>query len=312
MERSVNFYLNRVKPIPSTLRSDPRLDSSPAASISVNLGALFLHHYFDSYGIAPPNPDPSRFEYLDLISSSSDFRFHSFVASASSVKKRHLSTEFGQSFCRLMLQEHFGIRYFAHMADVLDKPTHAAFDGLRIARISSGDTPDYLCARKSTEPRIAEAKGRFSTIGFSSTTFQKWRDQFDRICLYDRRGKGLSMKGFIIATRLAAEGMRNGTCVYLEDPDTHGEPVPTSESLVSVGRVAIAMHYASVFRKLGLAPLANALHNGFDLTPQLSINIPVWTCMVPPFQGAEFVGGGSISRRKGLFRVSQRKDGSCP
>src|SRR5689334_580522 len=100
MERSVSFLLNRVELVPSSLRSIPRLNSA-ATTTTVNLGALFLHYYFDSYPAAPPKLDPSRFEYLDLVSSSTDFRLHSFVASASTVKKRALSTELGQAFCRL-------------------------------------------------------------------------------------------------------------------------------------------------------------------------------------------------------------------
>jgi hypothetical protein len=120
MNRSVEFRLNNVSPTPQSLRANPQLDT-PGHQVEVNLGQLFLHYYFDNYPSGPPSPDPSRFEYLELVSSATDFRFHAHVAHASLVKRRALSTEMGQAFCRLMLADHFEISHFAHMSDVLGK-----------------------------------------------------------------------------------------------------------------------------------------------------------------------------------------------
>jgi hypothetical protein len=107
MNRSIQFRLNKVSPIPAGLRVAPSLDA-PASEVDINLGQLFLQYYFDSYPGGPPNPDPSRFEYLQLVNSDSDFRFHAYVADASTIKLRSLSAEVGQAFCRLMLHDHFG------------------------------------------------------------------------------------------------------------------------------------------------------------------------------------------------------------
>jgi len=220
MNRTVRFQLNRVRPTPTGLRADPTIDA-PALETSVNLGQLFLQYYFDSYPSGPPNPDPSRFEYLQLVSSASEFRLHAHVTVASTVKKRSLSTEMGQAFCRLMLHDHFGIAYFAHMTEVLNKPTHAAFEGMRIERTSPGDVPDYLCARKVTVPHVAEAKGRFSSISFASAEFKRWREQFTRIRVVDRAGIPKVLKGFIVGTRFATEtnSATVQTTTFIEDPD---------------------------------------------------------------------------------------------
>jgi len=104
-------------------------------------------------------------------------RHHFFqVSEASLVKRCALSTEIGQAFCRLMLHDYFGIVYFAHLNGVIRKGTHLALGGLRVERSSTGDIPDYLCARKVSIPSIAAAKGRFSTVSIASAEFQQWRD----------------------------------------------------------------------------------------------------------------------------------------
>jgi hypothetical protein len=59
------------------------------------------------------------------------------------------------------------------MSDVLGKATHAAFEGMRVERLQPGDTPDYFCARNVLKPYLAEAKGRFSPVGFGTAEFQR-------------------------------------------------------------------------------------------------------------------------------------------
>lgn len=291
MDRTVEFRLSNVSPTPVSLRLHPHMDA-PANETAVNLGRLFLQYYFDSYPQGPPKPDPSRFEYLDLVSAATDFRFHAHVAGASKVKRRALATEIGQAFCRLMLGEHFGITHFAHMDEVMGKPAHAAFGGMRVERVCPGDVPDYLCARTATEPFIGEAKGRFSSIGFHTAAFNDWRNQFTRIRVLDSSNIPQSTKGYIVATRLVTEAdpAKNRTTSYIEDPNTEGRPL-SGEGRAMLGRVAVALHYARVFHKLGLLPLASALNLGYALTRHLTFQVPVWTCASPPFQGTKYVGG---------------------
>jgi len=156
MNRTVEIRLRNVSPTPESLREQLDLDR-PAETIDVNLGQLFLHYYFDSYPAGPPNLDPSSFEYLQFVSSSDDFRFHAHIAHASLTKRRGLSTDMGQAFCRLMLTDHFGMVHFAPMSEILDKPAHAAFGSLRMERICRGDVPDYLCSH-DVQASLAEAR----------------------------------------------------------------------------------------------------------------------------------------------------------
>ena len=291
MNRSVEFRLRDVSPIPQTLRADSQLDA-PGHEIEVNLGQLFLHYYFDSYPSGPPNPDPSQFEYLQLVSSSPDFRFHAHVAHASLVKRRSLSTDMGQAFCRLMLADHFGVVHFAHMSEVLGKAAHAAFGGMRVERISPGDVPDNLCAREVTEPLLAEAKGRFSSINFNTAAFDSWRCQFTRIRVVDSASIPRSTKGYIVASRFVTDGgaAQARTTSFIEDPRTAGERLSEEQSAL-LARGARALHYARIFNKLDLVPLASALNLGYALTRQLTFQVPVWTCTAPPFIGKTYIGG---------------------
>jgi hypothetical protein len=291
MNRSVEFRLNKVSPTPHSLRENPQLDT-PGNNVEVNLGQLFLHYYFDSYFSGPPNPDPSRFEYLELVSSAPEFRCHAHVAHASLVKRRSLSTDLGQAFCRLMLADHFEIVHFAHMNDVLGKPAHAAFGSMRVERICRGDVPDYLCARGVMEPLLAEAKGRFSSIGFGTAAFESWRSQFARSRVVDAANIPRNTKGYIVATQFVTDSQpsQTRTTSYVEDPNTEGQRL-SEEQGTQLGRGVRALHYARIFNKLDLVPLASALNLGYALTRQLTFQTPVWICTSPPFQGRKYIGG---------------------
>jgi hypothetical protein len=53
----------------------------------------------------------------------------------------------------------------------------------------------------------------------------------------------------------------------------------------------MAAHYARIFTKLDLQLPASALSLGYALTRQLTFQVPIWTCVSPPFQGKKYVGG---------------------
>jgi hypothetical protein len=155
-----------------------------------------------------------------------------------------------------MLSDHFDIVHFAHMNDVLGKPAHAAFGGMRVERICPGDVPDYLCARQVTEPLLAEAKGRFSSINFNSAAFQSWRAQFSRVRIVDSANIPRSAKGYVVATQFVtdASAAKNRATSYIEDPNTEGERL-TGKQSTCLGRGVRAVHYARIFNKLDLIPL---------------------------------------------------------
>jgi len=115
------------------------------------------------------------------------------------------------------------------MEHVADKETHAAFNGLKITKKGS-DVPDYLCARSVLDPQIAEAKGRYSAISFSSKEFTTWRSQFSNIEVRNRSGMLLSLKGFVVATRFVTDVNRSSmlTTMFVEDPLTPGDTTDSS------------------------------------------------------------------------------------
>ena len=290
MNRTIDFHLNKVNPVPMSLRADPQFDV-PAPATEINLGQLFLHKYFDGFPVGAPDPDPSSFEYLRHISPAADFRFHAYVAGASKTERIALSTSMGQAFSRLMLSEHFGIVHFAHMSEVLGKTAHAAFGGMRIERVCKGDVPDYLCG-DDRNAFLAEAKGRFSTIKFASAAFNDWRAQFTRVRVVDSQNVVRSAKGYIVATKLVtdASSVTQRAATFIEDPDTEGEPLGREQSL-QLARGAKAIHYSRIFQQLRLTPFASALSLGYALTRQLTFQVPVWTCTAQPFEGMTYIGG---------------------
>jgi hypothetical protein len=289
MNRSIALALRNVDPIPLALRKD-QTGNEPADRILINVGALFLHHYEDSFPLGPPKPDPSRYEYLELVSGDDDFRFHDHVAHASTLKKRSLSAEIGQAFCRLLLQEYFGVTYFAHMGTVVDKPSHPAFKGIRVVRSQRGDTPDYLCCGQHGDPVVAESKGRFAPLSFASPAFGKWRQQFDRIQILAKSGVTKRVKGYIVATQFGIATKPRATCSFIEDPEVEGE-ARLGDDAAALTRGIAALHYGGIFRKLNLQLLASALFDGFALARDVQFQVPVWTCVAPPLRGREFVGG---------------------
>ncbi len=290
MNRNIDFHLNKVNPIPHSLRFNPAIDA-PAMTTEINLGQLFLHKYFDSFPVGAPDPDPSSFEYLRHISPAADFRFNAYVASASKTERIALSTSIGQAFCRLMLSDHFGIVHFARMSEVLGKTSHSAFGGMRVERVCKGDVPDYLCG-DDRNSFLAEAKGRFSGIKFESATFNDWREQFKRVRVVDSQDLPRTTKGYIVATKLVTDASpaTQRAATFVEDPDTEGEPLTREQSLL-LARGAKAIHYSRIFQKLQLSPFASALSLGYALTPQLTFQVPVWTCTAEPFAGITYIGG---------------------
>ncbi|GAB3923692.1 hypothetical protein [Larkinella terrae] len=291
MKKTIQFTLNKFPTIPDKLRKDPTINFA-CNEFDVDLCRLYHHYYTDSYNISPPDPDHTNFEYLRFMASCMDFRFFGEGPAANTAKKRALSNELGQAFCRYFLYEFCGITYFAHMDKVLNKEAHPAFNGLKIKRIVNGDVPDYLCAKSVDKPFIGEAKGRFNSINFNSNEFDKWREQFKRISVNDRFDRPNKVKGYIIGTRFCTENNRVNTKskIFAEDPETDGKR-GLLEDEIGLGRGCIAVHYSRLVYKLGLNLIANALDLGFTIPQDLRFNLPVWRCNFGPIAGERFIGG---------------------
>jgi hypothetical protein len=304
MIKTIDFTLNKFPFVPHELRVNPSLNQADV-SFTVDLARLYHHYYTDSYGAMPPKPNHASFEYLNFLAHCNDFRFLGEGPGDSTGKKRTISNELGQAFCRYFLYEFCGITYFAHMDKVLNKTIHPAFDGLQIKRVQAGDVPDYLCAKKSDQPCIGEAKGRFSNINFNNSEFAEWRKQFQRILATNRHGIKKKVKGYIVGTKFSTEKNRlsNRSKVFAEDPETIGDDLLSEDSL-RISRGCISIHYSRLVSKLGLTLFSESLEHGFVVPEQLSFNLPIWRCNFSPLKGHLFVGGFFTNRQPKMTKTS--------
>jgi hypothetical protein len=177
MEKTIAVSLNKFASFPQSLRAPSGV---VVDEIKINLANLYHHYYLDSYGTAPPDPDPAYFEYARFVCPNEDFRLKGRGLGTSTVARRNRSTDLGQAFCRLFLHDHCDIVHFAHMHDVLNRD-ESLIAPVRVERIARGDTPDYLCATSGRDVFVAEAKGCYVPVSFNGSNFSKWREQFDRI-----------------------------------------------------------------------------------------------------------------------------------
>lgn len=291
MNKTIKFGLNNFLTVPHKLRAFPNVDV-PDTEFIVDLSRLYHHYYTDFWGVNAIDPNYINFEYLRFLDNCRDFRFLEARVSTSVGQKRTISNLIGQAFCRYFLYEFCGITFFAHMDKVLNKELHPAFNGMKIRRVLVGDTPDYLCAKSVTKPFIAEAKGRFDNINFNSEEFAHWREQFQRIRIYDRNNIPKRVKGYIVGTKFTTTENRptNMSKVMAEDPETSGDEM-LNENENGLGLGCISIHYSRIISKLGLQLLSSSLEDGFVVPEDLVYNLPVWECNYPPLKGERFIGG---------------------
>lgn len=292
MLKKLQLKLNRYSPIPATLRSDPAVDvASP--EITVDLARLYHHYFLDSFDTAPPNPDPAQFEHVQFLLPTEEFRFQGDGLGASPAIRRHRSNELGQAFCRWLLYEHLDVTYFAHVERLLDRQAHRPFDGCALHRIASGDAPDYLCATAQGAACLAEAKGRYSSIGFNTKEFARWREQFSRVAFKDASGVTRRLKGHIVATRFSTESdsARLKSTILAEDPLSPGDRDFEREESSGLSQAVQQVHYAGIALKLRQPVLASALLNGVPMPEELRVVGMAWRVLAGPLQGRRFVGG---------------------
>lgn len=292
MQKTLGLALNKFGVIPSSLRESAPVNSA-RPNLTVSLSGLYHHYYLDTYEQSPPNPDPAQFEYLRFLVPTDEFRVRGGGIGASTVARRNRSTDLGQAFCRWFLHDHLNITYFAHMERVIDQLLHRGFGGCSIERVKSGDSPDYFCAESVDRFYLAEAKSRYTPIGFGNKEFQSWRDQFTRVEIKDRAGVARKVKGFIVATRLASEtsGPKVKSTVYAEDPETRGDGSIDDDDAHQLGAAIVSSHYGDVALKLGQRILAAALSGGYAIPPDLQFPGTVWEFRIGPLKGKRFVGG---------------------
>ncbi|PMQ13047.1 hypothetical protein PseAD21_05140 [Pseudomonas sp. AD21] len=274
MKKKLYLALNKYKPIPPTLQGATKEKAKTV--IDLDLAGLYHHFYLDTYGTQPPFPDPAQFEHMRFLMPDDEFRFQGDGVGASTNAKRSKSSEMGQAFCRWFLHEHLGIKYFAHLDSLIDDLCEN-FQGFTVERAVPGDIPDYLCSDGAGSVVLAEAKGRYTSVGFNTEEFERWRNQFTRVRVLDAEGQAVRVKGHIVATRFATESKpKVQTKLYAEDPSTEGqEPISGDTAFRLSGRV-IASHYGDALMKIDQPHLAFAIRRSRRLEQQSSIPVTIW------------------------------------
>jgi hypothetical protein len=286
--KTIKVSLKNFPVIPNLLR---KTSTTPKDEIDVDLNSLFHHLYLDTYGDAPPNPNPAYGLYSTLVTNESEFRFKKHGLGSHKEAKVGERNKLGKAFCRWFLNKFCKINYFAHIDDILDKPLiHKSFSKLKITKISKGDAPDYFCAKNSSTVYLAEAKGTSKSLNFGTKKFNKWRKQFNTVALSYLHGR-ISVKGYIVATRLVTEDQSKNakTKILVEDPRTKGNEV-SDDNRGQIGQTVLALHYSYSLQKIQLPLLSSSLRDGLLLPEELKIPVLVWKCLVNPLKDIQFVG----------------------
>jgi len=166
-----------------------------------------------------------------------------------------------------------------------------------------------LCADTAKAPYLAEAKGRYRSISFKNAEFNTWRKQFTRISIANNAGKRLSVKGYVIATRLATEedSSKIKTKFFAEDPGSPGDTrIEDSDLGFGFGRRIVELHYANIAEKLRQPILAAALNSGSLVPEEIRIIAPIWEFQLGRLAKRRFVGG--VFGAENIFE--QNSDGS--
>lgn len=292
MEKNIKLHLNKYAVIPHTLREQSNVNRA-LSEVKVDLAQLFHHYYLDTHGRRPPDPDASNFEHLQFLLPSSDFRFQGAGLGISTDARRSRSSDLGRAFCRWFLHEHLNITYFAHLERVIGRQLIRGFKGCVIEKVSSGDMPDYLCAENVSRVFLAEAKGRYTSIGFGTKEFETWRKQFSRIRMHDMNGLVRAIKGHIVAVRFATEVQtaRIVTTLAAEDPQSPGDIPLDGDWAAPLGAHIVASHYAGIAEKLDQPILAAALSMGVALPDEIRVPVVIWRMTLDPEADRRFIGG---------------------
>ena len=276
LKKTLLLNLKNFPTIPNSLRPTPT-SSIASADVEIDIARLFHHYYIDKHGKRPPEPDLAQFEPARFITNDNRFRFIGDGFGDYPAAKQAGSNQLGQAFFRWFLHDHCGITYFAHMHKFLNRNLQRGFGNLKLNRVSDGDVPDYICAKNTSQVCIGEAKGRYSSIGFHTKEFQKWRDQFNRIAVVGQNGIPITIKGYIVGTRFATEiHPKVQSAIYVEDPETRGERSLSDNERAEMSARIIRLHYARIVEKMNMPLLAAALESGAQMPDELQPRAAVW------------------------------------
>lgn len=292
MNRHLKLGLKDFSQIPHELRKNAS-KNKPGDEIRVNLKSLFHHVFIDRMHEIPIGVNHEYIHYKNHVNSDRLLRFQRKFLGANKEIKIRERNKLGRGFCRWFLHEHCGINYFDDLENILGGEVSSKFGAFTIERSHSGDIPDFFCAKNTNEFFIAEAKGTSKSISFKNQRFKAWRKQFDRIEIKNKAGKNVSVKGYIVATRLLDESSfpNVNPTLLAEDPHTPGEITLSDSDIQNSATPIVANHYSKIFQILNLPLVSSSLKNNFQLDEDINFELPVWECLVPPLKGKKFIGG---------------------
>lgn len=281
--RVIQLSLNKFLPIPTAL-----VDSAGGAvkSVEVPIKELRHHYYLAKYG---SDPDDGVFEYLKFITKGLDWRMTGDGIGTDKESRGNVSNELGKAFARWFMSKYLGYNYFCDFSTAMKMSI--AGGGHEWSRREPGDLPDYVCGEDENGVSLLEAKGRYSSVSFTSKEFEGFRNQIARARLCDAAGNELAVKGFISVARWATENKPNiQSTLFVEDPWTEGRR--GGEYPRSAGRSMVLGHYITALERLQLPVLADSLRLSRALPAQGNRERRgIWVCRTGPLQGRRFVGG---------------------
>lgn len=256
MKRTILIDFNEFPLVPKTSLLDTTTDHY-VKTLDIDLlklAALYKIEEFDDNS-APINY--TEYPALKYLLPNTDlFKFQGGHPGKGKDARKENSRVLGQTLCRYFNSEYLDAPYVANISDLIGRQLGNEFNGIRIERKLSGDTPDFISASNSKNIFLSEAKGRRRIIQFDHKDFDKWRKQFERISIFSNNVE-LSLKGYIFEVAIANEKNKlPNSKVLIEDPDTSGEKFESNEDLFNLTKYG---HYKRILQKIGLQFVGDAL-----------------------------------------------------
>jgi hypothetical protein len=281
-----------------TRYSSLRVDGEWRDDIIVDLERVAHHEYVDTRGHTASRLTPYVQTYFQEVAGSrGDYlRFEDGELGHHKEAKTRRRNALGRAICRSIAERHFQIWLFGHVEHALNGEMPHGLAHLRIERAKdNGDAPDYISVQGRRTPVLLEAKGHKRAHGLGTKKWSKWEAQISENVNVKWGGTTVSVKGFVIATRLleiseSPAPSRRHPDARILDPSSPGEELNNEAFPLDVRRATVAYHYASILNCLRLNEIATQVRSGEPNGELFGVELPIWRCTQPPFEDAEFAG----------------------
>jgi len=282
----------------STSYRSLRVNGDWCDDIIVDLERVAHHEYIDTHGHTASSLIPWVLEYFQQVDGNrGDYlRFVDGGLGYHKEARTFRRNVLGRAICRSISERHFGIWRFAHVEHAMNGQMPHGLGHLRIERAKDqGDAPDYFSVQGRRTPVLIEAKGHKPAHRLDTKKWSDWEAQISENVDVKWEGTTVSVKGFVIATRLlevseSPDPSRGHPDVRIRGSYSPSEELEDEKFLLNVWRAAIAYHYASVLNCLRLDEIATQVRSGEPNEEMFGAELPIWRCTIPPFEDAKFAG----------------------